>query len=152
MEREREKEREREREGVTLRPNAHTMSSEIMSLEHPLSVTIGWSTPLPPDSLLCTPQWTVAVSTSPLVHSYLSCSVYIFFSFRLTACCDSHLCFFGCICSAFLCLSSSFFFCLYFFNFSFFLSSLLLLDPGYLLVLLPWLILQYLLFPDFPCT
>ena len=84
------------------------MSSEIMSLEHPLSMTMGRSTPLPPDSLLCTPQWTVAVSTSPLVHSYLSCSVYIrallsrvFFSFRFSVCCDSHLCFFGCICCCF---------------------------------------------------
>ena len=51
--------------------------------------------------------------------------------------------------AAFLCLSSSFFFCFYFFTF-FFLSSLLLLDPGYLLVLLPWLILQHFWFRIFP--
>ena len=47
---------------LLLTPSGLTISSEMMSFEHPLSHTMGRSTALPPVSLVWTDPLTVAVS------------------------------------------------------------------------------------------
>ena len=118
---------------ATLMPNAGTMSSEIISLEHPLSMTIWRSTPLPPNSLLHPLPCRVAVSISSSVHPLASKALKILWpNFSVSYFIIWFIClgpgpgsFIFCLtlsAAGFFYLSSFFFFCLYCFSFSFFFA------------------------------